>query len=170
MGHKGWKRWTLLGALASAVVLGAACTENKNDTPSTGEQFEGTPNESQDLDSFGQQPGTGGSGAQPYQQPQQQTENPQQPGPQGASGAQGREQGIGAPGHSTPQQTGTSGKGVSGSELQGGQGGAGVGGSTRTQHGGMPEAAGAPNEEKGNEGPGDDTTNPPNSGATEQGK
>ncbi len=153
MSKSGFGRWACLGVLASAVVWGSACKGRESSIPEQGEQgraipeagreFEGRANDAQDVESFGQQPATGGSGPQQPQYPAtgedgrlpaMQQPDPNQPGPQGGAGVDGRQGGIGAPGFTTPQETGTPGTGVTGSDsLPTGGGGAG----TRTEHGGM---------------------------------
>ncbi|QRK05939.1 hypothetical protein JQX13_38270 [Archangium violaceum] len=68
MRDKGFRRWTALGALMSTALLGGACEERRiENMPETGSEWEGTVNESQDLESFVEPPrnenqGRGGSG------------------------------------------------------------------------------------------------------------
>lgn len=164
MSDRGLRRWVGLGALASVMVLGGACERSGEQElkeqpeqpgrllPEAGREFEGRANDAQSVESFGQeeqQPATGGSGAM------QQTQSPQAPtspqdaqrmGPEEAAGAQGRQGGIGAPGYSTPQETGTPGTGVTGGDTSE-MGGTSAPG-TRTEGGGMVPGAPAPNSEQ----------------------
>ena len=154
MSDSGFRRWVGLGVLASAMAFGAACNKGEEKIqeepgrpgralPEAGRSFEGRVNEAQPVESFGQeqQPATGGSGQQGGAMQQTQGAQPASPqdaqrmGPEAASGAQGRQGGIGAPGYSTPQETGTPGTGVTGSDTAG-MGGTSAPG-TRTESGGM---------------------------------
>jgi hypothetical protein len=167
MSDSGFRRWVGLGALASVMMWGGACQkggEQRLDErpeqpgrtfPEAGREFEGRANDAQDVESFGQEqqpPATGGSG-----QPMQQTQSPRAPaspddaqrmGPEEAAGAQGRQGGIGAPGYSTPQETGTPGTGVTGGDTSG-MGGTSAPG-TRTEGGGA-APAGSPPEKPGSD-------------------
>lgn len=112
MHQGGFRRWLLLpGALAAAALLGTAC--ERDSRPSTGGEYEGVANEQQSIESFGgeqQAPATGGSGQQGQHQGAQtspdELNRPQQvpPGQEDRQGPQGSPGGIGAPGHSTPQE------------------------------------------------------------------
>ncbi len=167
MSDSGFRRWVGLGALASVMVLGGACQKSGEQElkerpdqagrtfPEAGREFEGRANDAQDVESFGQEqqpPATGGSG-----QAMQQTQSPQPPaspddaqrmGAEEAAGAQGRQGGIGAPGYSTPQETGTPGTGVTGSDTSGMEGTGAPG--TRTEGGGA-APAGSPPEQPGSD-------------------
>lgn len=155
MSDRGFRRWVGLGALASVVGLGAACEgkvgedrlpergREESQKIRTGGEFEGRANESQDLESFGEQrePATGGSG-------QQQGQPAQQPPPQGPQPASPRDTqqgqgGSGAPGFSTPQETGTTGTGVTGPDAS--QGGTSAPG-TYTESGGIRPQASPPSD------------------------
>lgn len=162
MSQKGLRRWAWLGALVSAMVLGSACgkretvdEQSSRTVPREGTRYEGLVNTGQSVESFGQEPrqqGTGGGGQQGQQQSQvnQQLtpEQAQKLGPEQASGAQGKEGGIGAPGYSTPQETGTPGTGVTGQESQQQRGV--PTGSTRTETGGIRQPSSTESGRKGN--------------------
>jgi len=66
MNHRGIRRWALLGALASAVLLAPACERS---VPKAGTDNEGLVNEAQDNERLPaeQQPATGGSGLEQQQ-------------------------------------------------------------------------------------------------------
>ncbi len=109
MHQGGFRRWLLLpGALAAAALLGTAC--ERGSRPNTGGEYEGVANEQQSIESFGgqqQAPATGGSGQHQGAQPAPDEFNrPQQlpPGQESRTGPQGSPGGIGAPGHSTPEE------------------------------------------------------------------
>jgi hypothetical protein len=169
MNKSGLRRWACLGALASAVVVGAACKGRESSIPEQGKEgrgmpeagreFEGRANDAQDVESFGQQPATGGSGQQQPDGPAMQQTQRGQPaspdeaqrlGPHEAAGAQGRQNGIGAPGYTTPQETGTPGTGVTGGGDEGTGGGGGVQG-TRTEHGGVRPPSEPPSDAPGSD-------------------
>jgi hypothetical protein len=98
MHQGGFRRWTLLGALAATALLGPAC--NDKPMPRTGSRrYEGVVNSQQPTESFSggnarqsREPATGGSGTQGGT------------GTQDKTGAQGSQGGIGAPGSSSPQE------------------------------------------------------------------
>ncbi|HZI09408.1 MAG TPA: hypothetical protein VE153_03395 [Myxococcus sp.] len=127
--HQGrFRRWLLLpGALAAAALLGTACERDQSSLPRTGGEYEGQANDQQSSESFkaggapeqpsvgGQpdtgsdRPGTGGSGHDQLNQGAQTSPDefrrPQQVPPgQENRGEQGATGGIGAPGHSTPEE------------------------------------------------------------------
>lgn len=104
MSSKALYRWTLLGTFAAtAALVGPGCNRDKPMMPREGSRYEGVANTQQPGPPAEPMapPATGGSGQQGADVPKDNKGMPLQPEP---AGAQGKQNEIGAPGFTTPNE------------------------------------------------------------------